>query len=1008
MIQIGSLLVSFDQRSVQQNGISLRIGARAFDILEVLYRANGAILSKDDIMDAVWPGLIVEENRLQVHIAALRKLFGVDRDLIKTVPGRGYLLVGRGTQAAEARPQAAPAPQSASLPPLVSPLIGRDAEIEQVIDQLDQGPVTTVVGAGGIGKTALALHVANGMRCRHGRSVCFVELARVSSNEAVLTILADALKLPVEDAQRCPDALYDALAALECLLVLDNAEHVIDVVAQLVEALVARNSLVRVLVTSREALHIRAESVLRLEPLRVPENGLAADAMLGYSAIELFLCRARSLATDCVADEKSIALAADICRRLDGLPLAIELAAARVATLGVEGVASRLDHQLDLLTGGLRSALPRHQTLRATFEWSYALLDAPSRILFRRLGCFTGTFTFDAVCAVATEPGMSIAVVVSSLGELTTKSLLNVEFHGPIATYRLTKSTRAYAMEKLRDEGEVHVIAARHVGYMKKRIEEHGLIRAEGRRAGADLNSRLSLDDARNAYDWAFSENGDPAQGVALAGALVGTLLDASLVHECCERARHALDVLDTLPAGWVDVFCEMRLCAAYASTLTCVGGNVETAMSLWQRVLRLAQAARDDAFVTRALCGLWHTSLTSADIHASIRYATRIQQAAEHSESRWQQLLAGAMLAISLHGFGEHEQARERLEFAVTELGKSGSGDSSCGTMGVDPLVLCNGTLARIAWLHGKPALAMQLMQISLDPVRRDMLEPSLSHLLATVAVPIALQCGDLQAASRYLALLRSQVATHRFAIWEDYAECLSVQIDLQSGGEASVLARLEPALQRLVARGFRRMTAPFVVSWAEALARARRFTEASAKLDDAIRHGETHGEHCFLPELLRARGWVELQHAHALDGAAHEARAHCEAQATHLLNAAMTLANEHGAVTWKLRAALDLATHFIERDDAGEATALVAQFDGLLDMNSQAPDIRRLDALRRRLNETDTASTRVSATPVTAADNDSRESPATVTAGRPRTGWPAVASLSPGGHPGRRFQHD
>lgn len=999
MIQIGSLQVSFDQRNIQQNGLSQRIGARAFDILEALYRANGAILSKDDIMDAVWPGQIVEENRLQVHIAALRKLLGADRDLIKTVAGRGYLLVAGGVQVAESRPPAGPAHELPAPPPLVSPLIGRDAEIEQLLDQLDRGPVTTVVGAGGIGKTALALHAANAMHGRSGRAVCFVELARASSSEAVLDILAEAFKFPVEDAQRRTDALYDALAHSGCLLVLDNAEHVIDVAARLVEALVVRNSLVRVLVTSREALHIRAESVLRLEPLAVPEAGLAAEALLAWPAVELFLCRARALATDCATDKRSIALAADICRRLDGLPLAIELAAARVATLGVEGVASRLDHQLDLLTGGLRSALPRHQTLRATFEWSYALLDTPSRILFRRIGCFTGPFTFDAVCAVATEPGMSIAVVVSSLGELATKSLLNVEFDGPIATYRLTKSTRAYALEKQRDEGELHAIASRHMRYMKKRIEESGLAHAEGSRQGTDLNTRLSLDDARIAYDWAFSENGDPAQGVALAGALVGTLLEASLVHECCERARHALEVLDTLPGGSVDVVCEMRLCAAYASTLISVGDDVEVAISMWQRVLQLAQVARDHAFVTRALWGLWNSTLTIADVQASIRYATRLQRTAELGESRGT-LLAGAMLAVSLHCFGEHEQACERLESAVAALSELDPAEASCGTLGVDPLIFCNGTLARIAWFQGKPEQAMQLVQMSLNPVRRDKLEPSLSHVLATVAVPVALQCGDVQAAARYLALLRSQVATHRFAAWEDFAECLSVQLDMQSGDEASALARLEPALQRLVARGFRRVIAPFIVSSAEALAGALRFAEAAARLDDAIKRSETHGEHYFLPELLRARGCVALRQAHALDDAAREARAECETQARQFLNAAMTLASEHGAVIWKLRAALDLATHHFERDDAARAVALLAQFDNLLDMDSPAPDIRRLARLRGKLSGVTAPSVRASAAPAIAAEDDNGET----LAGKPaRSLWNTGAKPSPEAGTGR-----
>ncbi|QBR01994.1 winged helix-turn-helix domain-containing protein [Paraburkholderia pallida] len=954
MVQIGSLQVSFDQRNIQRNGVSLRIGARAFDILDVLYRANGAILSKDQIMDAVWPGLIVEENRLQVHIASLRKLLGAERDLIKTVPGRGYVLVAQRTPAVEAPAHTEPAPQHAAAPPLVSPLIGRQTEIEQVIAQLEREPVTTVVGAGGIGKTALALHVASEMHSRYGLPTCFVELANASSHEEVLAALAHALAPRVDDAQPGADAVADALAASRCLLVLDNAEHVIDIVAGLVETLAARSPSARILVTSREALHIRAESVLRLEALGAPASGLSTQALLAHPAVELFLCHARAFATDCATDESSIALVAEICRRLDGLPLAIELAAARVATLGVEGVAARLDHRLDLLAGRSRSAVPRHQSLRATFEWSYALLDTASRVLYRRLGCFTGTFTFDAVCAVGTEPGMSIPVIVSGLGDLATKSLLNVEFHGPIATYRLTECARAYALDKLRDEGELHVISARHMRYMQTRIEESGLVLAHDARAGAEIPARFSLEDARTAYEWAFSDDGDPAQGVALAGALVGTLLDASLVRECCERAKRALAVLDTLPAGSVDIVCEMRLCTAYASTLMHAGDDIERAMSLWQRVWRLAQSAQDDAFAARALCGLWNAALATADVHASIRYATRFEQAARRAEPRWHEPLAGAMVAVSLHAFGEHEQARERLENAVAVLGEAGCTERSCATLDVDPLVFCHGALARIAWLEGKPARAMQLIEQALSHARGEMPEPSLSQLLATVAVPVALQCGDMQAASRYLALLRSQVATHRFAIWEDYAECLAVQCGLRDGDRdsAAALARLEPALLRLVARGIRGAMAPFIVSWAELLVEAGRFEAAAARLDEAISLGETHGEQCFLPELMRARGWVALQRARVQDGAGPDVRGWHEADGRRFLCGAIAVAGEHGAVIWRLRATVDLAEHLIDRDEARQAAALIAGIDKEFDLDSSVPDVQRLGRLRRRLS--------------------------------------------------------
>ncbi|KAB0639974.1 transcriptional regulator [Burkholderia stagnalis] len=477
MIQIGTLSVDFEQRDIRRHGMPLRIGARAFDILEVLHRAAGRVVSKDDIMDAVWPGVIVEENCLQVHVAALRKLLGDRRDLIKTVPGRGYMLVaGPRADAPAARPEHAPL-RGDGLPSSFAPLIGRQAEIGQIVDMLDRMPVVTLVGAGGIGKTSLAAHVARDLRRRARDTVHWVELARATTRDDVLRALAAALDMAGHDDPGIDgiDGIADALAASRCLVVLDNAEHVVDVVAGLVDALAARIATLRMLVTSREPLHVPAEQMLRVAPLAVPASGARADEIAGCSAVQLFLCRVRAATADCAPDEAGIRLAGDICRRLEGLPLAIELAAARVATLGIEGVATRLDDRLNLLTGGLRAALPRHQALRATFDWSHALLSPAARALFRRLGCFFGPFTFDAACAVAAVFGTPIEETIGGLGELVAKSLLSVEFRTARAQYRLSESTRAYALEKLRAEGEFERVAVCHARYARERAGEKAL-----------------------------------------------------------------------------------------------------------------------------------------------------------------------------------------------------------------------------------------------------------------------------------------------------------------------------------------------------------------------------------------------------------------------------------------------------------------------------------------------------------------------------------------------------
>ena len=258
---------------------------------------------------------------------------------------------------------------------------------------LDHTRVLTLVGAGGIGKTSLAIEAARHAAADFAEPVWFVELATLGTRDAVLAATAQGCGLPVEHGTPGLAQIAMVLADQRRLLVLDNAEHVIAHVAEMVEALVAANANLRVLVTSREPLRIMAEAVFRVEPLDVPQPGSTDAQILQHSAVNLFLMRANSLQREVAAESAELRLVGEICRRLDGIPLAIELAAARVVTLGVVGVHRRLDDRMAILAGGYRTALPRHQTLRATFDWSFALLDSDSQALFRRSAVFGGVFT---------------------------------------------------------------------------------------------------------------------------------------------------------------------------------------------------------------------------------------------------------------------------------------------------------------------------------------------------------------------------------------------------------------------------------------------------------------------------------------------------------------------------------------------------------------------------------------------------------------------------------------
>ncbi|NHV32226.1 winged helix-turn-helix domain-containing protein [Burkholderia sp. D-99] len=933
MIQIGTLSVDFEQRDIRHHGASLRIGARALDILEVLHRANGSIVSKDDIMDAVWPGLIVEENRLQVHVATLRKALGADRGLIKTVPGRGYLLIANPAVAHEAAPRAAALPADPVAAARPVPLVGRQAEIGQIVDMLERAPVVTLVGAGGIGKTSLAGRVAHELRERSGERVLFVALASAATRDDVLLAIAAELGLGTDSVPGI-DRIAEAFAASPALIVLDNAEHVVDLVADFVDTLTSRAPSLRVLATSREPLHISAEAVFRVSPLAVPEGGTPVDEIVHHSAVELFLARIRAATPDCEVDAAGIRLVGDICRRLDGLPLAIELAAARVATLGLEIVAARLDDRLNLLTGGLRSALPRHQTLRATFDWSYVLLDAAARSLFRRMACFVGPFTFDAAREVAMDPGMSAAETIAVLGELVAKSLVTVEFHGAQARYRLTESTRAYAFEKLHNEGEFDVVAERHARYEREQGE------ARMPPPAPDLASpRVAAGVPAPREPVAAEPRVREADALALA------LLEPARMRECAQPARRALDAIEAGDAGGIDAAREMRLRAAYATALLHTDGDTHAAAAMWDRTLVLAGRIGDEAFDACALVGLWNTMLTRSDIHESLRYATRFERAAERRGDRPQRLLANAMVATSLHYFGEHAQARERLEAATAELAVAGEPSCAEAALGIDVATLGGTMLTRLVWMQGDPEYAMRLAAQAVESARRTGSGPALCVVLGAAAVPIALRYGDHDVISDYLGTLRSTAEANGFDIWLSHAEGLAGQFDMQAGHPGAGLARLEPALRRIEASGFRRLLAPLVVAYAEGLTRTGRAAEACAKLDATLARCRAHGEHLFVPELLRARGLAMLEQARTADpdvAIAYEADGH-----RHLLTGIHT-ANGQGAAMWALRGTLDLADHLIERGRTGQASSLVANLSGHFDPQSRAFDVRRLARLQ------------------------------------------------------------
>ena len=513
-----------DQRALWCGEVSVKLGSRAFDMLLALLERRDRVVSKNELMDLVWPRLVVEENNLQVQVVALRKLLG--HPAIATVPGRGYRFTlpvqVQGDRTALDDPNTAKAPTAPAhpaprhnLPPWLPRLYGRDEDLRLLGTLLDQHALVTVTGSGGIGKTRLALAAAAARLDRAPGGLWWVDLAATHEPGRVADALALAMGLRPPAGQAPIDALELTLAAGAPLLVLDNAEHLLDAVVALVTRLRQSAPQARWLVTSQEALRIADEHVFRVEPLALPSEGQDASQT---AAVALFVARAQAADRHFVLGPDNQSWVVDICRRLDGIPLAIELAAARVPLLGVHGLHQRLDQRLKVLTTGDRNAQQRHHTLRAALEWSHQLLAAPEQSVLRRLGVFAGGFTLEAAQQVAEdERGIDRWDVLEHLGALVEKSLVVAEGETP-PRYRMLETMRLFALERLIESGEARQARHRHREHYLALAEE-----APPRMLVGDTRGLAQLDRERDNLFLALAwPDEDPAEqhGLRLAAAM--------------------------------------------------------------------------------------------------------------------------------------------------------------------------------------------------------------------------------------------------------------------------------------------------------------------------------------------------------------------------------------------------------------------------------------------------------------------------------------------------------
>lgn len=552
-------VVQASQRQLLIDGEPARVGSRAFDVLLALIEHRERAVSKNELLDLVWPNLVVEENNLQVHISTLRKLLGPT--VISTVPGCGYRF-----SAAVSNDQAAPGAAAgvaitpttkvvavnhnvanSNLPADQATLFGRDADVLALNKMLADHRLVSIVGAAGIGKTSVAVAVAKTLAPKFSDGVWLIELAAVSDSDLVIEVVASTLQLTLRmgsgaeaPPQQLAELISKRLGDREMLIVFDNCEHQLESVAAIVTAINHAAPRIRILITSQEALKLPREQVCRLSTLEIPdaatEEEKIADAR-ATGAVALFEARARSVDSRFRVNAENLDAVIEICRRLDGIALAIELAAARVPLLGIEGLRLKLNDRFKVLTSGARLAPPRHQTLRAALTWSVSLLSADEQIVFRRLSVFAGSMSLSMAQTVASCDRLDEWTVLEHLAALVDKSLVLVELVAEKSAsesvgaprYKLLESQRVLAAEMLNEAGEADEIERRHAHAVLDHFESSN---AQYWLAPLDSllqNVQADTDNLRAALAWAAGLNSDSASVqhrindravlIALAGA---------------------------------------------------------------------------------------------------------------------------------------------------------------------------------------------------------------------------------------------------------------------------------------------------------------------------------------------------------------------------------------------------------------------------------------------------------------------------------------------------------
>lgn len=819
-IRVGAFELLPRERQLRLDGNPVELGARAFDLLLVLVANAGRLVSKGTLLERVWPRLVVDENNLPAQIASLRRVLGAGA--IRTIPKFGYRLdLAVEVPGGEAAAPPPPSPQR-YVHHWLGALVGRDDELRAVQEALEQTCLLTIVGAAGIGKTRLAQEVFVRQSDQHEVRVAWVSLEPLDNAALVPGAVALALGMSLPGGADRFEALRHAIEQVPALLFLDGAEHLGESLAQPLGGLLWKLPGVRAVVTSQVPLGLTGETVYRLPPLSVPATGAIPEDLVGHGAVALFAQRVRDADRRFELGASNVALVAEICRRLDGNPLALELAAARVPALGLATLLERLDDRFRLLKQAGRTGDPRHGVLQAAFDWSYGLLSPPEQRVFDRLGAFAGSFTLNAAARCVADDAVDTCGAIDLIGRLVDRSLVTA-LGGDPPRYRLLETARCYANDRLAATGEREAARGRMAGTMLQLLDQAYDEYWSQDEAVWLSHYELEIDNVRAAVEWA--RRNDNVLAVSLYGSAWPLFAETDLHAEGRSGHDQAVALLtEAAPLARVARFWEAI--ATYDSTRQHDRARYAAELAAGMHAATGDARARYYALVQLALN--WRGD------EASARAAFDDARGLEDPGWPARLLAQGAMTeGALLASRGEYAAAREAYRRALSHALTMSERQALAATVAIVELDVACGAIDAALQL-GRP-LALSLRRIGRRETRFELLAMVMSAQLLAGDMDAARQTGAelyalavrLDPGRLYMALDAMALLACRDGRGLDAARIAAFA---DAAHEARGLAQRGPAAGRLRAELAAVLTVQPQASWNAPEAGRNRLDEASA----------------------------------------------------------------------------------------------------------------------------------------------------------------------------------